>query len=45
MTNEALAMIISVWSIVICTTGYFFYLVLKTPPKNEPDSFTDEDSN
>lgn len=30
--------------IVIAVTGYFFYRVLKTPPKPEPDSYTDNDN-
>lgn len=28
---------------VTCITGYFFYKVLKTPPKAEPDSYEDND--
>ncbi len=29
--------------IVIGCTGYFFYKVLSTPPKSEPDSFAQND--
>jgi hypothetical protein len=43
MNTSALILIILVWSIVTGLTGYFFYVVLKAPPKPEPDSFTDND--
>lgn len=29
--------------IVTCFMGVFFYKVLKTPPKPEPDSFSEND--
>lgn len=45
MSTSALVLLISVWTIVIATTGYFFYRVLTTPPKSEPDSFTDNDGS
>lgn len=28
---------------VICITGYFFYRVLTTKPKPEPDSYSEND--
>lgn len=31
--------------IVIAVTGYFFYRVLRTPPKPEPDSYADNDED
>jgi len=43
MSSSALILMISVWTVVISATGYFFYLVLKTPNKPEPDSFEDND--
>lgn len=43
MTTSALILMVTVWSVVTLTTGYFFYLVLKTPNKGEPDSYTDND--
>lgn len=43
MSTQALTLLIIVWSTVTFATGYFFYLVLKTPNKPEPDSFTDND--
>jgi hypothetical protein len=43
MSSSALILMVSVWSIVTFATLYFFYLVLKTPNKPEPDSFTDND--
>ena len=30
---------------VTAVTGYFFYLVLSTPPKQEPDSYEDNDED
>lgn len=43
MTSSALILMITVWSTVTFATGYFFYLVLKTPSKPEPDSFIEND--
>lgn len=43
MSSSALILMVSVWSIVTFATIYFFWLVVKTPPKEETDSFTDND--
>lgn len=42
MSTPALVMMISVQSIVVVITAYFFVKVLRTPPKQEPDSYTEE---
>lgn len=42
MTTSALITMILVQVTVSCITGYFFWKVLKTPPKPEPDSFEEE---
>lgn len=41
MNTEALIMMITTQGIVTLLTGYFFYRVLTTKPKSEPDSFTE----
>ncbi len=43
MSSEALIMMIATIAVVIGVTGYFFWLVLKTPPRAEPDSYEDND--
>jgi len=43
MSNSALIMMIVVQVSVTIITGYFFYKVLVTPPKSEPDSYTEND--
>jgi hypothetical protein len=43
MTTSALVMVSVVWTIVTFATGFFFYKVLTTPPKPEPDSFSEND--
>ena len=43
MSNSALIMMIIVQLTVTLITGYFFYRVLKTPPRPEPDSFSEND--
>lgn len=43
MTTGALILMISVQATVTIITGYFFYKVLKTPPKPEPDSYSEND--
>lgn len=43
MNTSALIMMISVESIVALLTIWFFYKVLTTKPKPEPDSFTKND--
>ncbi|MDD3005455.1 hypothetical protein [Flavobacterium sp.] len=44
MNTEALITMIVTQGIVIGFTAYFFYKVLTTKPKTEPDSFTDNDN-
>lgn len=41
-TSALITMLLAVGT-VTTVTGYFFYLVLKTPPKQEPDSFSEND--
>ncbi len=43
MNTEALIMLIGAQGIIISFMGYFFYKVLTTPPKPEPDSYTEND--
>lgn len=43
MNTSALIMMLCTQITVVCITGYFFYRVLKTPPKPEPDSFSEND--
>lgn len=43
MTTSAAILMIVVQVSVISITAYFFVRVLKTPAKNEPDSYTDND--
>ena len=43
MTTGALILMVSVWTIVTCVTGFFFYKVLITKPNPEPDSFIEND--
>jgi hypothetical protein len=43
MNTEALIMMVTTQGIVTVLTGYFFYRVLTTKPKVEPDSFTEND--
>jgi hypothetical protein len=43
MTSGALILMVTVQVIVTLITGYFFYKVLRTPSKPEPDSYTDND--
>jgi hypothetical protein len=43
MKTEALIMMILAQGIVIFLAGYFFYKVLVTPPKAEPDSYSEND--
>jgi len=37
MNTTALILMISTMGIVTCITGYFYYKVLKTPPKEGDD--------
>ena len=43
MKIEALIMLIGAQGIVISIMCYFFYKVLTTPPKPEPDSYSEND--
>jgi len=43
MKMEALLTMIIAQGTVICFTAYFFYRVLTTKPKPEPDSYTEND--
>ncbi|HNV98802.1 MAG TPA: hypothetical protein PKL06_05505 [Chitinophagales bacterium] len=43
MSTQALIMMITTVTVVTCITGYFFYKVLTTPPRSEPDSYEDND--
>lgn len=43
MSTSALILMGSVWTIVTVVTAYFFYRVLTTKPKPEPDSFSEND--
>ena len=41
MNTEALITMVTTQGLVIGFTAYFFYRVLTTKPKAEPDSFTE----
>lgn len=41
MNTTALIMMVSVESVITLLTTWFFYKVLTTKPKPEPDSFSD----
>ena len=43
MKTEALITMVLTQGIVICFAEYFFYKVLTIPPKQEPDSFSEND--
>ena len=43
MSNSALIMAIVAEVTITAITFYFFWKVFKTPPKQEPDSFTEND--
>jgi hypothetical protein len=43
MKTEALMMLIGAQGVVIAFMSYFFYRVLTTPPKSEPDSYSEND--
>lgn len=43
MNTSALITMLAAQGIVTCLMGYFFYKVLTTPPRNEPDSFSEND--
>jgi hypothetical protein len=43
MNTSALILMVVTQVSVIGITGYFFYRVFTTPPRSEPDSFTEND--
>jgi hypothetical protein len=43
MNSSALFLMITVQVIVTILTGWFFYKVLVSKPKEEPDSFSEND--
>ena len=43
MNSAALITMVLAQGIVICLTLYFFYKVLTTPPRQEPDSYEEND--
>lgn len=44
MSTGAFTLMVVVQLTVTLITGFFFWKVLKTPPKAEPDSFADNDN-
>ena len=45
MNTEALIMMIAAEGIITAVTLYFFWKVLTTPPKSEPDSYSENDED
>ncbi len=45
MSSGALTLMLLVQISVTIVTGFFFWKVLKTPPKPEPDSYDDNDND
>ncbi len=43
METSALITMIGTQATVIVITAYLFWKILKTPPKSEPDSFSEND--
>lgn len=43
MNTIALILMIVTMALVTAATGYFFWKVLVTPPKPEPDSYSEND--
>lgn len=43
MNTSALIVMLLAQGVMVCLAGYFFYRVLTTPPKQEPDSFSEND--
>ncbi|HEY8402640.1 MAG TPA: hypothetical protein VIK89_15330 [Cytophagaceae bacterium] len=43
MSTSAIILMVAVQMSVTVITGYYFFKVLKTPPKPEPDSYTEND--
>jgi hypothetical protein len=44
MNSQALVLMITTQLLVISLTGYFFYRVLTTKPRPEPDSYEENDN-
>ena len=45
MSTTAFIFMVTTYSVVTLVTVYFFWRVLKTPPKKEPDSFSENDND
>ncbi|MBX2980426.1 MAG: hypothetical protein KF905_14130 [Flavobacteriales bacterium] len=45
MNSSALILMVSVQLVVICCVGYFYYRVLTTPKRPEPDSYVENDND
>lgn len=43
MNTTAIITMVCAQGIVVCFAAYFFYKVLTIPPKQEPDSYTEND--
>lgn len=43
MNSSALILMVATQLTVIAVTAYFFYRVFTTPPKPEPDSYSEND--
>lgn len=45
MNTSAIILMVSVQLTVICCVSYFYFKVLTTPPRKEPDSFEENDAD
>jgi hypothetical protein len=45
MSTSAMIMMVLIQGTVVSITGFFFYKVLTVKPKDEPDSFTENDDD
>lgn len=45
MNSTALTMMIVTQAVFVIVTGYFFYRVLTSPKKPEPDSYSENDDD
>lgn len=45
MNTSAIILMVSVQLTVICCAGYFYFKVLTTPPRPEPDSYEENDAD
>ena len=43
MSNQSLMMMVITEAVITAITGYFFWKILTTPPRAEPDSFSEND--